>query len=86
MVDQGISKQTLQRLPFYLGYLKTLDKDKVENISATTIAEALNLNQVQVRKDLASVCSLGRPKVGYVTQELVYEIEHFLVMTMPNPP
>jgi redox-sensing transcriptional repressor len=78
MVDQGISKQTLQRLPFYLGYLKTLDKDKVENISATTIAEALNLNQVQVRKDLASVCSLGRPKVGYVTRELIYEIEHFL--------
>jgi len=78
MIDQGISKQTLQRLPFYLGYLKNLDKDKVENISATTIAEALNLNQVQVRKDLASVCSLGRPKVGYATQELIYEIEHFL--------
>ncbi len=78
MVDQGISKQTLQRLPFYLGYLKTLDKETVETISATTIAEALSLNHVQVRKDLASVCSLGRPKIGYVTQELIGEIEHFL--------
>ena len=78
MIEQGISKQTLLRLPFYLGYLKTLDKEKVETISATTIAEVLNLNQVQVRKDLASVCSLGRPKVGYVTQELILEIEHFL--------
>ena len=78
MIDQGISKQTLQRLPFYLGYLKTLDKVTIETVSATTIAEALNLNQVQVRKDLASVCSLGRPKVGYVTQELICEIEHFL--------
>ncbi|MDK2981457.1 MAG: redox-sensing transcriptional repressor [Chloroflexota bacterium] len=78
MVDQGISKQTLQRLPFYLGYLKTLDKETAETISATTIAEALSLNHVQVRKDLASVCSLGRPKIGYVTQELIGEIEHFL--------
>jgi redox-sensing transcriptional repressor len=78
MIDQGISKQTLQRLPFYLGYLKTLDRETSETVSATGIADALNLNQVQVRKDLASVCSLGRPKVGYVTQELICEIEHFL--------
>jgi redox-sensing transcriptional repressor len=78
MNDQVISKQALQRLPFYLGYLKSLDKGTNETVSATTIADALRLNQVQVRKDLAGVCSLGRPKVGYVTEELIHEIEHFL--------
>ena len=78
MNDQGISKQTLHRLPIYLGYLKGLPEESYETISATIIANALHLNQVQVRKDLASVCSLGRPKIGYITDELVKEIEHFL--------
>jgi redox-sensing transcriptional repressor len=78
MNDQGISKQTLHRLPTYLGYLKSLPEESYETISATIIANALSLNQVQVRKDLASVCSLGRPKIGYITDELIKEIEHFL--------
>lgn len=78
-MDRGsISKQTLQRLPVYLNYLKTLPENKTENISATTIADALKLNDVQVRKDLASVSSGGRPKIGYVTEKLIADIERFL--------
>jgi redox-sensing transcriptional repressor len=73
-----VSKQTLQRLPLYLHYLKSRLKDLRMNISATTIAADLNLNQIQVRKDLASVSSGGRPKVGYVTKELIADLEHFL--------
>ena len=45
---------------------------------ATAIAEALNLNDVQVRKDLASVSKGGKPKVGYVTEELIGDIGQFL--------
>jgi redox-sensing transcriptional repressor len=78
MNEPGISKQTVQRLPFYLGYLKSLQNGGPETISATTIAEALQLNQVQVRKDLAAISNSGRPKVGYVTRDLSREIEHFL--------
>lgn len=73
-----ISKQTLQRLPYYLHYLRSLQGDIPEFISATTIAEALNLNHVQVRKDLASISTSGRPKVGYRTQDLVMELTQFL--------
>lgn len=73
-----ISKQTLQRLPYYLHYLRSLKGDIPEFISATTIAEALNLNHVQVRKDLASISTSGRPKVGYRTQDLVVELTQFL--------
>ncbi len=47
-------------------------------ISATAIAEALNLNDVQVRKDLAAVSSSGKPKIGYVTADLIEELESFL--------
>ena len=49
-----------------------------KHISATTIAEALQLNDVQVRKDLASVSSSGKPKVGYNVKDLIAELEAFL--------
>ena len=47
-----ISRQALRRLPFYLDYLKKKQADGVRNISATTVANELKLNEVQVRKDL----------------------------------
>lgn len=73
-----VSKQTLQRLPAYLSYLKSRPQDAPKNISATTIAEALHLNHVVVRKDLAAVSDSGKPKVGYVREELIRELEAFL--------
>ena len=78
MEKRSVSTQTLQRLPRYLNYLRSLPKGKSENISATAIADALRLGDVQVRKDLALVSSGGRPKVGYVTRELTSDIENFL--------
>ena len=77
-MTQNISKHTLQRLPMYLSYIKGLPEDAPKNISATTIAEALQLHDVQVRKDLASVSSSGKPKVGYNVKDLIAELEAFL--------
>ena len=74
----NISKHTLQRLPMYRSYIQGLPEDAPKNISATTIAEALQLNDVQVRKDLASVSSSGKPKVGYNVKDLIAELEAFL--------
>ena len=74
----NISKHTLQGLPMYLSYIQGLPEDAPKNISATTIAEALQLNDVQVRKDLASVSSSGKPKVGYNVKDLIAELEAFL--------
>lgn len=73
-----ISTQTLQRLPLYLNFLKYLPNYRASNISATTIAAALNLNDVQVRKDLAAISTGGRPKIGYSTTELIHDLEHYL--------
>lgn len=78
MQSPSVSLQTLRRLPLYVKYLKSLPKDAARNISATAIAEALELNSVQVRKDLALVASGGRPKTGYVARELLACIECFL--------
>ena len=78
MSNLHISRLTLQRLPFYLHHLKNLKGEATDYISATAIADALKLNNVQVRKDLAAISSSGRPKVGYKTSDLITEIEDFL--------
>lgn len=76
---RGISKQALLRLPYYLNYLKQLQKFGVENTSAPKIAAALSLNEVQVRKDIAYVSSCaGKPKTGFDVKLLIRDFETFL--------
>ncbi len=77
--NNELSKATLNRLPTYLRYLYQLDKLNVVTVSSTTIANGLNLNPVQVRKDIAAVSSVaGKPKTGYTTKELIADLESFL--------
>lgn len=77
-MDKQISKRTLYRLPIYLSLLQEKEKEGVEYISATTIASLLDLNHVQVRKDLSCASSAGRPKVGYETKVLIKDLQEFL--------
>ena len=74
-----LSRQALKRLPIYMSYLKALDLGDTEYISSATVAEALDMNDVQVRKDLAAVCrSVGIPKKGFVVRDLIGGISDFL--------
>jgi len=68
-------KATVKRLPIYLEYLRRLPPHMPQNISATAIAQALCLGEVQVRKDLASISTSGRPKIGYQKDTLIHDIE-----------
>ncbi len=77
MEKTSVSKATLGRLPRYLQYLKELPEE-VRHISSTTIAKELSLGEVQVRKDLNAVSGAGKPRVGYITVDLVKRIESFL--------
>lgn len=78
-MNENASKSTLQRLPFYLDVLKKRQANGEEFVSSSIIAKELNLNDVQVRKDLASASKLGgRPKVGYEIQELIDDIQSFI--------
>lgn len=72
------SKATLGRLPRYLQLLKELPAESFPHISAAAIARRLNLGEVQVRKDLGSVCGGGRPRIGYVREELIRSLEESL--------
>ena len=78
MNGYSIPKATLGRLPQYLEYLRSLPAVKGATISATAIAKGLSLGDVQVRKDLASVCGAGKPKIGYETDKLITDIESHL--------
>lgn len=78
MENKQISKSVLKRLPGYLAYLKNMPEGAAPNISATALAAALGMGEVQVRKDLAMVSDGGRPKIGYQRENLIDDIEQFL--------
>ena len=78
MERKEISKSVLKRLPGYLAYLKGIRESASPYISATALANALGMGEVQVRKDLAMVSDGGRPKIGYLRESLIDDIEQFL--------
>ncbi len=78
MERKEISKSVLKRLPGYLAYLKTIPDGGSPYISATALANALGMGEVQVRKDLAMVSDGGRPKIGYLRESLIDDISQFL--------
>ncbi|MBQ6890372.1 MAG: redox-sensing transcriptional repressor Rex [Oscillospiraceae bacterium] len=78
MVKKEISKSVLKRLPGYVAYLKAMPNTGSPYISATALANALGMGEVQVRKDLAMVSDGGRPKIGYLRETLIEDIEQFL--------
>ena len=78
MERKDVSKSVLKRLPVYLSYLQSLPENGTPYISATALANALGMGEVQVRKDLAAVSDGGRPKVGYLRSALIEDIEQFL--------
>lgn len=77
MQERYVSPAVLERLPGYLEYLRALPPEVV-NVSSTAIAQALSMGEVLVRKDLAAICSIGKPKVGYCVTDLICIIEQVL--------
>ena len=78
MERKEISKSVLKRLPGYLSYLKNIPEGVSPYISATALANALGMGEVQVRKDWSMVSDGGRPKIGYPRDMLIDDIEQFL--------
>jgi redox-sensing transcriptional repressor len=82
MTEKGkgaVTTQALNRMPYYIQQLRILREQGVETISAPKIAELLNLNEVQVRKDFAAVyVTRGKPKTGFIVEELLIAMEDLL--------
>ena len=58
----NISSNTKNRLPFYLEYLNKIYSEGQVNVSSSGIASALNLGEVQVRKDIARIKTILRER------------------------
>ena len=63
----------------YYRYLLDLQRKGEKNISSVKISEDMNLNSIQVRKDLACISSIaGKPKTGFDVNELIKDLSTFL--------
>jgi len=78
MSNSPMSILLYYRLLSYLRFMKQLPEGSPGNISSTVISTALGIHEVQVRKDLAVVSDGGKPKIGYITRDLIIDLEHFL--------
>ena len=77
--DQKVGKvPTIRRLPSYLHVLRQLHAKGLEYVSGTFIASELDLEPIQVRKDLEITGIVGKPGVGFAVSELIRGIEEFL--------
>ena len=77
MEANQVSKKLLKRLPIYLEHLRSLPEDAA-TVSATNIARAVGLGDVQVRKDLARVSTEGRCRTGRSRETLIRDLESYL--------
>jgi redox-sensing transcriptional repressor len=69
---------SVRRLPSYLHIIRQAQRNGDYYISGTIIAMELNLEPIQVRKDLAITGIIGKPKKGYPVDALIAAIEHYL--------
>ena len=72
------SLPTIKRLPAYLHVIEAALREGREYISGTIIAEELELEPIQVRKDLAITGIVGKPRIGFPVAKLVEAINRFL--------
>jgi redox-sensing transcriptional repressor len=69
---------SVRRLPAYLNIIRSVQEDGESFISSTYIARELNLEPIQVRKDLSITGIFGKPQKGYPVDSLINAVEHFL--------
>ncbi|MDR1985873.1 MAG: redox-sensing transcriptional repressor Rex [Treponema sp.] len=69
---------SVRRLPLYLQVVRQAQREGIQYISGTFIAQELNLKPIQVRKDLGMTPIIGKPKKGYPVAPLIRAIKYFL--------
>jgi len=69
---------TIRRLPEYLRILRNLACHGKGVVSSGRLAEAMNIDPILVRKDLAMTGIEGTPRLGYKIPDLIAAIEELL--------
>ena len=68
----------IRRLPLYLSFLKSYEKNDTNHISAPEIAKELHIDSTQITKDFSYLNVKGKTKIGYETNTLISVIEDYL--------
>src|SRR5262249_35756518 len=76
--EPRLSRASVGRLSLYLRRLERFQSEGVATVSSGQLGAALGIRDAQIRKDLASLGSLGHPGIGYPTQELITAIRRTL--------
>ena len=74
----------LRRMPAYLSFVKTLQKQGEKYVSSTRIAEYMGIDATQVTKDLSHTSISGKTRVGYEVDSFVEVLEDFLGFNKVN--
>ena len=73
-----VSEKVIKRLTLYHFILSEYEQSGLEFISSPRIAELLNIDNSQIRKDIRLVDHVGKCKIGYEVKALKESIEVFL--------
>ncbi len=68
----------IKRLGRYLQYLRPLQEQNLESVSASQISRELGIHETQIRRDFSLVGLEGKPKVGHELKEVIRVIEGYL--------
>lgn len=77
-MDTKISDKVINRLTLYHCILTDYIASNQEFISSKQIAQLLNIDDSQVRKDISLLNNSGKCRVGYIVKELKISIEKTL--------
>ena len=78
-MDKKIPRPTLERFPKYYHVTTSfLNKSDDEYISSVYLADCLNMDDSQVRRDMMYLDIGGKPRVGYNAEELKNTLAHYL--------
>ncbi|MCL4813272.1 MAG: redox-sensing transcriptional repressor Rex [Vicinamibacteraceae bacterium] len=75
---EPVSEHTTARLSVYLRALEVLEAEGVQTVSSSGLAERVQLNPAQIRKDLAHFGEFGVRGVGYIVAELGCHLREIL--------
>jgi redox-sensing transcriptional repressor len=76
--EPRLSRASVGRLSLYLRGLDGLLQSGCMKVSSRQLGEAVGVSDAQVRKDLASLGSLGQPGIGYRPRDLIAAIRRTL--------
>ena len=82
--ESNIPEQTLRRIPMYHQILSEMERKRVQYISSKQLARYFQVDDTQVRKDVAIIGYKGKPKSGYSVTGLKNAIEEFLGINYEN--